>query len=299
MKLIKILAGSSLLILLLTNCSGLTELPTSWGNSAGSPDVKPTGFNPDTKTGWMSYNDSTHLFFAFSFFDPRVQTQILRSGMTVFIDPTGKLKEDCFVRFPMIKREVLSDAQAGQKLQPRQGISGRGQRTSTDMLLDQAQGFELIWQNGKDIIQVNPSLEKTDFKTSIGLDTTNALNIVIGVPLKLIQPAGLASLDKMVIGLRFGQSPSRSEMGGNRPQMAGGNQQSILGGSDAGVGGGGGGGGRGSGGRGGRGGSGGSGGSNAGGGNTGGSRMDNGGGGRQGMDNSPVEFWYKTKIAKR
>lgn len=90
----------------------------------------------------------------------------------------------------MIKREALSEVQAGQKLQPRQGVSGRGQRTSTDMLLDQAQGFELLWQNGKDVIQMNPSLEKTDFKTSIGLDTTNALNIVIGVPLKLIQHAG-------------------------------------------------------------------------------------------------------------
>ncbi|MCX6224926.1 MAG: hypothetical protein NTV01_09305 [Bacteroidia bacterium] len=92
MKPIKLLSGLSLLILLLTNCSGLSELPTSWGNNASSPDVKPTGFNPDTKTGWMSYNDSTHLYFALSFFDPRVQTRVLSSGMTVFIDTTGKIE---------------------------------------------------------------------------------------------------------------------------------------------------------------------------------------------------------------
>ncbi|TSA36633.1 MAG: hypothetical protein D4R64_07155 [Porphyromonadaceae bacterium] len=260
MKLIKNLAGLSLLILLLTHCSGLSELPASWGNNPASPDVKPTGFNPDSKTGWMCYNDSTHLYFAFSFFDPRVQTRILRSGMTVFIDTTGKMKEGCFVRFPLINREVISGGQAGQKLQPRQGASGRGQRTSTDLLLDQAQSFELQWQKGKVVIRVNPSLDRTDFKTSIGLDTTHALNIVIGVPLKLIHPAGLPALDKMVIGLRFGESPAGSEMS-SRPQMAG-NQQSVLGGSSAGIGGG-------------------------------------GGGERPGMNNTPIEFWYKTKLAKK
>jgi cold shock CspA family protein len=70
--------------------------------------------------------------------------------MTVFSDTTGKMKESCFVRFPLIKREEISGVQAGQKLQPRQGTSARGQRTSTEMLLDQAQGFELQWQKGKE-----------------------------------------------------------------------------------------------------------------------------------------------------
>lgn len=295
MKTLRFLAGAAFLALLLTSCSGLGELPTSWGNNAASPDIKPTGFNADTKTGWMCYNDSTHIYFAFSFFDPRVQTRILTSGMTVFIDTTGKMKEGCFVRFPLIRRELKSATSAGQKIQPRQGSQGRGQRTSTDMLLDQAQGFELLWQKGKDTIRVNPSMEKTEFKTTIGLDSTNALNMVIGLPLKLIQPAGLAALDKMVIGLRFGQTPAGPAMGGNRPQMSGGSQQAVLGGSSAGAAGSGGGGrgGRGGGGRGG-----------GGGGATASvapaaSERVNSGGGQSGMDNSPVEFWYKTKIARK
>jgi hypothetical protein len=297
MKSIKIFAGCSFFIVLLASCTGLSELPTSWGSNAASPDIKPTGYNPDTKTGWMSYNDSSHIYFAFSFFDPRVQVRILLSGMTVFIDTTGKMKEDCFVRFPLVKREVISEVQAGQKLQPRQGVGGRAQRTGTEMLLDQAKGFELQWQNGKDIIQVNPSLEKTDFKTSIGLDSTNVLNMVIGVPLNKIQSAGLPALDKIVIGLRFGQSPSGSDPGGRRPQMEG-NQQALLGGSSAGVGGGGSfgsrggrGGGRGGGGR--------SSGGNSGGANSGGSQMDRNGGGPQNADNSPIEFWYKTRLVKK
>jgi len=285
MKPILNLAGFSLLLLLVAGCSGLSELPTSWGNNAGSPDVKPTGYNTDTKTGWMCYNDSTHLYFAFSFFDPGVQTRILSSGMTVFIDTTGKMKEGCFVRFPMIKREIIAGGQSGQTLKPRQG-SNRGQRTSTDVLLDQAQGFELKWQKGTDMIQVNPSMEKTDFKTSVGLDTTNALNIVIGVPLKRINPAGLPALDEMVIGLRFGDAPA-GPGSGPRPQVSGGGQQAPMGGSSAGTSGGGGRGGRGGGGR-----------SSSGGGG-GGGQMNAGGGGQGGMDNSPIEFWYKTKIAKK
>jgi len=293
MNIIKLMAGSMLTVLLMTGCSGLSELPTSWGNNASSPDVKATGYNPDTKTGWMSYNDSTHIYFAFSFFDPRVQAKVLLSGMTVFIDTTGKMKEGCFVRFPLIKREVISEVQAGQKIQPRQGTGNRAQRTGTEMLLDQAQGFEVQWQKGDERVQVNPSLEKTEFKTSIGLDTTNVLNMVIGVPLSKINPAGLPALDKMVIGLRFGQTGINAGQGGQRPPMAG-NQQSTIGGSSAGMGGGGGGGGRG-----GRGG-GGSRGGGGGGGSAGGSpRMSSGGGGPQGMDNSPVEFWYKTKMARK
>ena len=293
------LSGIAALTILASGCAGLTELPMYWGKNAGSADIKPTGYHADTKTGWMSYNDSTHMYFAFSFFDPRFQTRILSSGMTVFIDTTGKMKEDCFVRFPLIKREIVSSFQAGQKLQARQGTLGRGQRTSTEMLLDQAQGFELEWQNGKETFQVNPSLMKTDFKTSIGLDTTRALNIVIGVPLKMIQPAGLRSLDKLVIGLRFGQTTTGSNMG-SRSQMAG-NQQAVLGGSNAEAGGGGGGGSRGGRGGGGRGGGGG-GGNTSGGttGNTGTGQIDaGGGGGRSGMDNSPVEFWYKTRLARK
>jgi hypothetical protein len=289
-----LISGLASLAILCGGCSGLSELPMYWGNNAASPDIKPTGYHAESKTGWMSYNDSTHIYFAFTFFEPRIQTQILRSGMTVFIDTTGKMKEGCFVRFPMIKRDIISGAQADQKLQPRQGAQGRGQRTTTEMLLDQAQGFELQWQKGKEVIQVNPAIEKTDFKTSVGLDSAQALNMVIGVPLNMILPGGLKSMDQMVVGLRFGQAPAGNQMGGGqRPQMSGGSQQPVLSGSNAGVGGGGSGGGRGR-----RGGGGGGGGGNAGGGSMGAERM-NSGGGPQGMDNSPMEFWYKTKLIKR
>jgi hypothetical protein len=288
-----LLTGFTVLAMLTAGCSGLTELPMYWGNNAASPDIKPTGYHADTKTGWMSYNDSTHLYFAFTFFDQRYQSQILRSGMTVFIDPTGKMKEDCYVRFPMIKREIVSGNQTGQKPAPRQGAQNRGQRTSTEMLLEQAQGFELQWKNGKDSMQVNTSLVKTDFKTSIGLDTTNALNMVVGIPIKMIQPAGLMALDKMVIGLRFGQSVGGPDQGGGgRQQMSGGNQPAVSSGSSAGSAG-----------------SGGSGGSRRGRGGGGGAAASSGGGlgaqraaagaGSQGMDNSPMEFWYKTKVIKR
>ncbi len=291
-----LLSGFTVLTMMLAGCSGLTELPMYWGNNAASKDIKPTGYHADAKTGWMSFNDSTHLYFAFTFFDPRIQSQILRSGMTVFIDTTGKMKEGCFVRFPLIKREIISGVQNGQKPAPRQGAQNRAQRTSTEMLLEQAQGFELQWQNGEKLIQVNPSIEKTDFKTSIGLDTTNALNMVIGIPMKLIQPAGIKALDKMVIGLRFGQAGGGQQGGGGsrQAQMGGNNQQALLGGSGAGTAGSAGGGGR----RG-RGGSGGGGGgaSSGGGGGTGGQRMEGGGG--QGMDNSPLEYWYKTRIIKK
>ncbi len=286
-----LLTGFTILALMTAGCSGLTELPMYWGNNAASSDIKPTGYHADTKTGWMSYNDSTHMYFAFTFFDQRYQSQILRNGMIVFIDPSGKMKEDCYVRFPMIKREIISGIQTGQKPAPRQGAQNRAQRTSTEMLLDQAQGFELKWRNGNDSLQINPSTVKTDFKTSIGLDSTNALNMVIGIPIKMLQPAGLVALDKLVVGLRFGQSSGGQDQGGGgRQQMSGGSQPGVSSGSGAGSAGSGGSGGS----RRGRGG----GGAAASGTGVGAQRMA-ASGGPQGMDNTPMEYWYKTKVIKK
>lgn len=291
-----IVTGITVLTILTSGCSSLTELPMYWGNNPASSTIKPTGYHADTKTGWMSYNDSTHMYFAFSFFDPRFQTRVLTTGMTVFVDTTGKMKEGCFVRFPLIKREIISGG-GGQKIQPRQGAQRQRERTSTEMLLEQAQGFELQWAKGKDTIQVNPSTDKTGFKTSIGLDSANALNMVIGIPLRLIQPAGMAALDDMVIGLRFGQIQSGQGQAGGRQQSSGVSQQAVLGGANAGTAGSAGSGGRG---RRGGGGGGNAGGSGAGGGNAGGgnARM-NAGGDQGGMDNSPVEFWYKTRLIRK
>jgi hypothetical protein len=275
--------------LLAAGCSSLTQLPMYWGNNPASPDIKPTGYHADTKTGWMSYNDNENLYFAFTFFDPRIQTNILRTGMTIFIDTTCKMKEGCYVRFPMIKREILAGGQAGQKIQPRQG-QGRRERTSTEMLLDQAQAFELQWVKGKDTLEVNPSTDKTGFKTSVGLDSTNALNMVVGVPLKLINPNGLAALSDIVVGLRFGQSPPMPGGGaGSPPRMSSGGQQSVSTGSGAGSGGGSGGRGR----------RGGGGGASSGGGSSAGAQraqmMADMGGGESG----PVEYWYKTAVIKK
>ena len=282
-----ILAMASL-VLLLTGCTGLTELPMYWGNNAGSPDIKPTGYHADTKTGWMSFNDSSTIYFAFSFFDPRVQTLVLRNGMTVFIDPTRKMKEDCFVKFPLIKREIIASVTEGQLAQQRSRQS-RQQRTSTQMLLEQAQGFELQWKNGEKELRINPSVEKSDFHTFIAVDTANVLNVIVGVPITYINPGGLASLDELVIGLRFGQSAADQQSGaGVRGDMG---QQSMMGGTGAATGGGGGRGGRGGGG-GGRGGGGGA--------PTGGQvNAPQGGMPGGGMMPATTEFWYKTRLIKK
>ena len=291
MKTMKILTGVLILAVLSAGCSSLLELPMYWGNNAASPDIKPTGYHADTKTGWMSYNDNEHLYFAFTFFDPRIQTNILRTGMTVFIDTTGRMKEGCYVKFPLIKREILAGGQAGQKIQPRQG-QGRRERTNTEMLLDQAQAFELQWVKSKDTLEVNPSTDKTGFKTSVGLDTTGALNMVVGVPLKLINPGGLPALNKMVVGLRFGQSPQMAPTGGNGiPRISSGGQQSVNMGSGAGTGGGGGGG------RGRRGGGGGGGASTAS--PSVGAQRAQMNAAMMGGESGPVEYWYKTAFIKK
>ena len=270
------------LLAILAGCSGLNELPMTWGNNAGSPEVKPTGFHQDTKTGWMCFNDSTHMHFAFSFFDPRVQTIVLQNGMTVFIDQTKKMKEDCYVKFPLIKREVFNQVLEGQKLVQQRGRQNRQQRTTADMLLEQAEGFELQWRNREEVTKINPSLEETEFHTFIVVDTSNVLNIVIGVPLTKIHPEGLNALDELVIGLRFGLSAN--EVGGAPAPRE--SAQAAMGGGRGGRGGGGGGGG-------------GRGGGGGGGGNTqaNGSAPQAGGGG--GMMPASTEFWYKTRVVKR
>ncbi|MFO7616525.1 MAG: hypothetical protein R6V75_04670 [Bacteroidales bacterium] len=281
MKLSASLLVPIVLIGILSGCSGLSTLPTYWGSSAGSDDIKPTGFHADTRTGWMSYNDSSDLYFAFSFFDPMVQTLVLRNGMTVFLDPSGKMKQDCYVRFPMIKREIYSGVTEGQRLAQQQGRPGRQQRTTTQALLDQAQGFELQWKNGDEFLQVNPSLEGTDFHTFIAVDSAGVLNIIVGVPITRLNPGGLDALDEMVVGLRFGVAANEQQ---DYAQPARGGQMPAAGGGGGGRGGRGGGGGR------------------SGGGGTTAPAMGAPTQGGQAMGArmpATTEFWYKTKVQKR
>jgi hypothetical protein len=278
MKLSTSLLIPIVLIGVLSGCSGLTTLTTYWGSSAGSDDIKPTGFHSDTKTGWMSYNDSADLYFAFSFFDPMVQTLVLRNGMTVFLDQTKHMKQDCYVRFPMIKREIYSGVAEGQRLAQQQGRPGRQQRTTTQALLDQAEGFELQWKNGDEFLQVNPSFDGTDFHTFIAVDSTGVLNIIVGVPMTRLNPDGLNALDELVVGLRFGMAADGQQ------DYA----QPVRGGQMPAAGGGGGRGGRGGGGRGGGGATAPAMGAPTQGGQPMGARMP-----------ATTEFWYKTKVQKR
>jgi hypothetical protein len=83
------------------------------------------------------------------------------------------------------------------------------------MLLDQVQAFELKWKNHDDSLQINPSVEKTDFHTFIAIDTVNVLNVIIGIPIDRINPGGLSAMGDLLVGLKIGQDGGDQENSGN------------------------------------------------------------------------------------
>ena len=258
----------------LFSCTNLRQLPTYWESEMLSDTVKPTGFDPLTKVGWTSYNDSSHLFFAVDLLDPGVQMSVLRSGLTIYLDTTGKLKEDCSITYPIVKQSPVRREEPSSRSLSVQNRNRQEQISPVEKMVSNIESMELIWKQNDKLYRVNPSLNDTDFITLVALDSMNFLSMIIGVPFKLLHPLGIEGVNELTVG--FGVPMGGRRSGGQ--MMSGDQRQSMRSGGGGGRGGGGGGGSRG-----------------------GGGGQMGGGGAPGGMSSAgPVleKFWYRTTIQK-
>jgi hypothetical protein len=279
---IKSLSGV-LLILILFSCNNLRQLTTYWESDLENDTLKPTGFDPLTRVGWTSYNDSSHLFLAIDMLSQPVQMSVLRNGLTIFIDTTARLKENCYLKFPSNGSEFRIQSPEGGRSRTVGRMEQQPRINPIDNMLANFDSFKLEWKQGGKVIQTNPNRDDNDFICLAALDSMNYMSFLIGIPLEKIHPQGFDGIDEFSVGFGI----PISGMGGMGAR--GGQGQSTMGspqmdGSSGGGRMGGGGGGRG-----------GRGGGSMGGGNMGAGQME---GGMASSGPTVEKFWYRTTLGK-
>ena len=280
--LIKYLIGS-LLILILFSCNNLRQLTTYWESEMESDSVMPTGYDPTTRVGWTSYNDSSHFFLAIDMLSAGVQMSVLRNGLTVYIDTTARLKEGCYLKFPVNGTDFSMQRPGRNRSAGRQNQQERIE--PVEHLLSNFDDFVLEWKSGDKAIKTKPNQDDHDFICLAALDTLKNLSFLIGIPLDQIHRQGFEGINEFSVGFGI----PMSSMG--RMAAPGAQDAATMGSSQMGVRSGGGG--RMTGGGGGRGG--------RGGGSMGGAQMGGAQINSRMVSSGPSieKFWHRTTLGKK
>jgi len=133
--------------------------------------------NPDAKIKYAVVNDSNNLYLCLKVFDDNQQIKLLRGGMEVWIDPSGKKTEVCGIRYPL-----STTLNPGSKFGGRSG-DPNGIKQLKLLFLLQAKDMELT--GFKDGINglLNNIANRTGVQTVIKLDSTNVLIYEAKIPL--------------------------------------------------------------------------------------------------------------------
>jgi hypothetical protein len=133
--------------------------------------------NPDAKISYAAVNDSTNLCLCLKVFDDNQQIKLLRGGMEVWIDPSGRKKEVCGIRFPL-STTLKPGGRTGMNPADPAAI-----KQAKLMYILQAKDMELT--GFKDEINglVSNFVNRTGVQTVIKLDSTNILIYEARIPL--------------------------------------------------------------------------------------------------------------------
>jgi hypothetical protein len=149
-----------------------------------------SGYDEKQKINWSVRNDSNYLYVLIGTSEQSARARILRGEITLYIDTTGKKKEDFYLKCSgvdmpfMPKREKPKD-QAGEvnpdgtmqekkpeKVFPKINISGKFK--------------EATLKNGDAEYFIAPRFEKTNLICLYSLDSLGYMLCTFGIPLKTI-----------------------------------------------------------------------------------------------------------------
>ena len=113
-------------------------------------------YNEECKMTYSIGNDQSNLYLIFRIYDQRMQRKIMRTGLEVAIDTTGKKKSSVSIFYPVAQQEVM-------------GMKGNAQNRD---LSEMKKSFQEHYQ----------MMELTGFKEGNGVNSSNAGN---GVSVKM------------------------------------------------------------------------------------------------------------------
>lgn len=219
-----------------------TKLPVHQSLQAGTPaaDEPATYYNKDSQLTYKITHDSDSLYLTLFTANMATQARILRGGLSIWIDPSGKKNQKLGLSYPVMAQAP----QRGERPQPSQ--AGGRSRQSADLAQRMYRQFEasnpslqLTGFAGDGITQLfDPQLDRTPVKVTTQMDESGILIYTASIARSQI---GKRVFSVGVVANEM--QPAANRMGANRPSpggegMSGGRQGGGRQGGPGGMGGG-------------------------------------------------------------
>jgi hypothetical protein len=174
----------------------------------------------DTKTG-LQYNvtnDETNLYVCVRAVEQPLQMKIVKSGLQLWIDPSGKNKETVGIKFPlggnMLRQPATKNMQPASLQKNEPGTMEQARYYQSEGAQITLTGFKTEY-NGTFI-----SSELKDIKASVNWDEHNIMTYEVAIPIRSFYNIDTEKLkDNPVFGLSF-KADALAGPGGGAPEGA-------------------------------------------------------------------------------
>ncbi len=185
-------------------CAKLPVTQSFWNQSILNKPTSYTGFDKDSGIRYTIANDSTHLFVYLDTDNRMAEGTLLRQGLIIYFDTTGKKHRDCYFQYPYHSGD-RSDFRT--MMRPQHGQMEPGERNRLRNFKSPTMAY---WHNGSDDFTINSAMLHTPFKYSIQIDSLGFLNYRVSIPLHEISKGGYKSLNNLSIGIQLKTDTGRS-----------------------------------------------------------------------------------------
>lgn len=196
---------AGLVLLILTGCSSL-QLTTS----IPEEELKPKQFSqydPDSNIQYMVSNDKDNLHIKFKTADQSSIMKIMRQGTHIYFDTLGKKKKNVYLEYP------LTQAGSGKRPDRNQNMGEKTRPDIDEMLETLPKEAVFTRHDESELIQF--SLIETDIKPSLRHSGQSEITYELIIPFHRLAEGGLASIDKLSVGI-VTQSPNMQSPGGGQ-----------------------------------------------------------------------------------
>ncbi|WP_222931455.1 hypothetical protein, partial [Xanthovirga aplysinae] len=225
-------------LIIFSSCSKLPVYQSKWTDD--SSDQEFSYYDTKSKIKYGVFNDHENLYVSLETEDKGAIMKILRKGLKLYMDPSGKKKQGIYLSFPL-------EAEGGkQAMNPSEMGMGQGNKSSKQKSgkklevskLIQRTSKEGLFQNGDVVETVGMAFQKNDINIKLAPTKNNGLSYQVAIPLQKIFGDNEVS-EKVSIGIETEALDMQNGMSGGRSGgMGGGRSGGMGGGRSGGMGGG-------------------------------------------------------------
>lgn len=186
MKLLKPMIILFSLIIFL-NCQAQKYFKSTWKNIDNSESTQQEKvdfwYQKSDKVYYQISNNQDHLFIELKILDEAVQTKILRTGLTTWIDIAGKNKKHLGIKFPLPAIGRMDTSRFGDLSAEESALIFAEMKKT---MIKDATRIELLGFDGKKSSRIIRSKNEDNISGSIQKNSDNELNYTLKIPLKML-----------------------------------------------------------------------------------------------------------------